>query len=331
MVPEGGRHPQDVGAYAPLCGPTQSNIFGMAKHALLSVGNSTSNSTALIIGANVGRSGSDFVFNGLKKLSLTRKIFVEPMPTLHRELARAVQHMPRAIAVQAAVSDDATRATLSMFCLGKKVGGDASRFVSQASETVRAEVRAAANRSPPPHAATTPAPTSPRTQAAKRLASTPSGSIVSEVCSLTPERLVHSYDFGNDTSWMRPLITETRVPMLTPTQLVERYVPSGEPVRYLQIDVEGMDDRVVGALPFGSPNFAPEVVVFEFILLGFTRTRAAIALLQRHGYAVCIPASRKQLRQRSALQNILAWRNATGQMVPAGFLGASGGVTRSPT
>jgi hypothetical protein len=142
---------------------------------------------------------------------------------------------------------------------------------------------------------------------------------------------VHSYDFGNDTSWMRPLITETRVPMLTPTQLVERYVPSGEPVRYLQIDVEGMDDRVVGALPFGSPNFAPEVVVFEFILLGFTRTRAAIALLQRHGYAVCIPASRKQLRQRSALQNILAWRNATGQMVPAGFLGASGGVTRSPT
>jgi len=85
MVPEGGRHPHDVGAYAPLCGPTQSNIFGMAKHALLSVGNSTSNSTALIIGANVGRSGSDFVFNGLKKLSLTRKIFVEPMPTLHRE------------------------------------------------------------------------------------------------------------------------------------------------------------------------------------------------------------------------------------------------------
>tara|TARA_B110001452_G_scaffold123037_1_gene102029 strand:+ start:859 stop:1236 length:378 start_codon:yes stop_codon:yes gene_type:complete len=124
---------------------------------------------------------------------------------------------------------------------------------------------------------------------------------------------VHSYDFGTNTSWMRLLITETRVPMLTPTQLVERFVPAGSPVRYVQIDVEGMDDRVVGALPFGNPSFAPEVIVFEFILLGLMRTRATTALLQRHGYAVCVPASRKQLSQRSALQNILAWRNATGR------------------
>ena len=64
---------------------------------------------------------------------------------------------------------------------------------------------------------------------------------------------------------MRLLITETRVPMLTPTQLVERFVPAGSPVRYVQIDVEGMDDRVVGALPFENPSFAPEVIVFEFI------------------------------------------------------------------
>jgi len=150
MTPEGADHPQDVGAYAPLCAPAQSSIFQMAKHALL--GNGVS--TALIIGANAGRSGSDFVFDGLKTLSQTRKVFVEPMPTLHRQLTREVTDMPHARTVRAAVSDDSTRAHLSMFCLGKTLGGDESRFIIEASEAAREKARAAAH--PSPNTATTP-------------------------------------------------------------------------------------------------------------------------------------------------------------------------------
>ena len=70
-TPDGASHPQDVSSYAPICAQEHSSILNMARSALLSAGKGKN--TALIVGANVGRSNSDFVFDGLRKLPQTRK------------------------------------------------------------------------------------------------------------------------------------------------------------------------------------------------------------------------------------------------------------------
>ena len=72
-------------------------------------------------------------------------------------------------------------------------------------------------------------------------------------------------------------------------------------VQYVQIDVEGFDDRIVLGLPFGDRRFLPAAVVFEFVLLGEARVREAIGLLARHGYGMLC----------CDFQNIVALHNAT--------------------
>ena len=53
------------------------------------------------------------------------------------------------------------------------------------------------------------------------------------------------------------------------------------PLRYVQLDVEGWDDHLLARLPFGrssggNPVFLPDVVVFEWNVIGFERFTRAI-------------------------------------------------------
>ena len=99
------------------------------------------------------------------------------------------------------------------------------------------------------------------------------------------------------------------------THLLATHVTS--PVRYVQIDTEGFDDRILAQLPLedsadgvcaphvggggGAGTFQPDAIVFEYVLLGKERVDAAIARLQAHGYETC-----------SELQNIVARRKRMG-------------------
>ena len=53
-------------------------------------------------------------------------------------------------------------------------------------------------------------------------------------------------------------------------------------LRYLQIDVEGLDNEIVKSLPLGTPNFSPELIMFENHQ-GF----AVKPFLEENGYYVC--------------------------------------------
>mmetsp|Transcript_88576 Transcript_88576/g.275568 ORF Transcript_88576/g.275568 Transcript_88576/m.275568 type:complete len:289 (-) Transcript_88576:34-900(-) len=208
------------------------------------------NTTALIIGAHVGKVYTDPVFDLLGKPAAAHvdKVFVEPMPSLFRELQRNIAGMPRALAVQAAVAQEAGNTTL--YCLGLENTTENLTFMP----------------------------------AAQRI----TGTIWwSQICSLSRERLFHPHDVGRRrySVDLRDMVTENVVPAITVEQLLRDHTTS--PVRYVQIDVEGMDDVVVRQLPLEAPGFRPALIVFEFMLLGEERLEAAVRHLQRHGYSVC--------------------------------------------
>lgn len=85
------------------------------------------------------------------------------------------------------------------------------------------------------------------------------------------------------------VVRNVSVPALTVGALLARHVPSA--VRYVQVDVEGWDDEVLYRLPLWPPEasraFAPEVVTFEWMLLGVPRFEAAIRRLGAAGYDCC--------------------------------------------
>ena len=146
-----------------------------------------------------------------------------------------------------------------------------------------------------------------------------------QICSLSRERLFAQADMGRDlgpkAAALGPIVRTVQVPTLSPADLLRSYVPSA--VRYLQVDVEGMDDEIVNAFPIdrargigggsggsssrgggsggrggagglsggGSGNvhgfFRPDAVVFEWMLIGVRRFSKSIQRLQTLGYDVC--------------------------------------------
>ena len=70
------------------------------------------------------------------------------------------------------------------------------------------------------------------------------------------------------------------VPALLPQELaLEAGITD---LRYLQIDVEGLDNEIVKSLPLGTPTFSPELIMFENHQ-GF----AVKPWLEEKGYYVC--------------------------------------------
>merc|ERR1712060_625438 len=77
-------------------------------------------------------------------------------------------------------------------------------------------------------------------------------------------------------------VVQFNVPAETPADLIRReWRPN---VRYLQIDVEGIDNLIVEALPFGEDGFLPKMILFE-------QTAATVKqfppILAAHGYETC--------------------------------------------
>jgi hypothetical protein len=70
------------------------------------------------------------------------------------------------------------------------------------------------------------------------------------------------------------------VPALLPEELAAEAGITD--LRYLQIDVEGLDNEIVKSLPLGKPNFSPELIMFENHQ-GFD----VKPFLEEKGYYVC--------------------------------------------
>ena len=82
----------------------------------------------------------------------------------------------------------------------------------------------------------------------------------------------------------KKLVRNVSVPALTVQRLLDTHVHNT--VRYVQIDVEGIDDRIIHMLPLGG-NFHPALVVFEWILLSAERLTLAVKKLNASGYRSC--------------------------------------------
>mmetsp|Transcript_63959 Transcript_63959/g.122977 ORF Transcript_63959/g.122977 Transcript_63959/m.122977 type:complete len:377 (+) Transcript_63959:84-1214(+) len=93
-------------------------------------------------------------------------------------------------------------------------------------------------------------------------------------------------------------IVQWNVPALTPKEIIDKAGPSN--VRYVQIDVEGLDNPIVRALPLGQAGFWPEVVLYENNNGGEVRH-----IFEDQGYYTCCCVNKWG-------NNILAVRNHHG-------------------
>jgi len=203
----------------------------------------------IIIGANEGDTDSDPVFRHLrsKEFDSYRKIFVEPVPFLAARLQKNIESMPNSKVVNAAISD---AKNLTLHCYDLEKLADVPKWKGN-------------------------------------LRYTPKWFL--QICSESLDRLRHPYDVGADPKRLDAAksvkIKSFTVPALTVKELISRYELHS--VRYVQIDVEGFDDKVLFMLPFGAPEFQPTTIVFEHVLLPDDRYAEALALLSTNSYATC--------------------------------------------
>ena len=235
----------------PSCDSRRPRWQQLAEDALRDGG------TALVIGANTGPGNvisNDPLWAALKRNERAHKVFVEPIPAFFRALQANLRDMPRAVAVNAAISPGETSAELTMYCLVDPESG-ASPTLGKAALQRKVKVW------------------------------------WSQICSLSRERLFAKADMerdlGSRVAVLEGFVRNVSVPALTVDALLVEHVPSGAPVKYVQIDVEGWDDHVVTRLPLGRRGFRPEVIVFEWMLLGVARYTAAIERLHNAGYRTC--------------------------------------------
>jgi hypothetical protein len=217
----------------------------------------------LVIGANEGKLDNDPAFQILssKQASHLHKIFVEPVPYLFHQLEKNIQNIPRARAVQVAISNRS--GTLDMYCFAMDP-----------------------NRGPPVQW-----PESLRAKARFNSAKRDGRGWWSQICSLSRERLFNVNDMGRDFANvhdLEPFVTSTKVDVVTLDDLLHDV---HQPVRHVQIDVEGLDDVVLRMLPLGlmrnGHTFRPASITFEQSVLDTSKVLSACHWLQRRGYSVC--------------------------------------------
>lgn len=109
-----------------------------------------------------------------------------------------------------------------------------------------------------------------------------------QICSLNRDRLSSQVNITKHGPIpdFASLVTEMDVPTKTFQTLLKESVP--DPVLYLQIDVESLDDTLLYSYPLdGDAATWPKVITFEWVLLGGNRTQAAIKYLNDHHYKTC--------------------------------------------
>lgn len=247
--------------------------------------------TALVIGANTGATNlnNDPFFRMLNSSDAAhiRKVFVEPIPAFFRALEVNLRTMPNAVAVHAAIhdfSEDGSDGT----------GSDQRGGVHEAFHEVRMFCLVEPDTGSVPSLGNFTGASKPKRWWA-------------QICSLDRERLFSFADVQRDyylrsggshnkdvRERLEGFVRNVSVPALTVGQLLRRHAPHASPVRYVQLDVEGWDDHLLGSLPFGrssggggGPVFSPDVVVFEWNVIGFERFTRAIRMLQGFNYRAC--------------------------------------------
>ena len=200
---------------------------------------------ALIIGANVGPTATDFAWIHLKESRFT-KVFLEPVPPLFAQLQSNLREsgVTNFAAINAAISAEAgqSSAKLDMWCVG----------------TPGEKVRLRGNVVP----------------------------WLSQVCTTTRDRLFSGYDLLKmaDAEEVDSLITHIEVPMVNFQQMLAMSKVAPETVAYVQIDVEGIDDKIVLSLPLDDPTFKPRVIMWEHVLFSEAIVSEVNGFLKHHGY-----------------------------------------------
>lgn len=220
---------------------------------------------AVIIGANTGSTFTDPSFAALNSSTCAHldKVFVEPIPSLFHALTRNIRQMPGARAVQAAVTDDETARTLPMYCLFDPTGDDVEKPTALTGTSIPQRRQKA---------------------------------WWNQVCTLDATRLIgaSAHDLRRDLGVsgaveLSTIVRNVSVPALTVERLLAEHVH--RPVRYVQIDVEGADDRVVRMLPLGQTwkhgTFSPTLITFEWTLIGRERLTRAVERLAAANYRLC--------------------------------------------
>jgi len=205
---------------------------------------------ALIIGANIGPTWTDPSWQTLRHSKHT-KVFLEPIPPLYNKLVENLnqRQITNFVAVNAAINVDITD-TINVPTLTMYCLGHPTEEVKFKGKVLE---------------------------------------WAGQVCTTVRSRLFHTSDILRHASAadVESLITTYEVPMLMFEQLLKTAQVSMETVSYVQIDVEGIDDHVVLALPLHDPLFRPRGIMWEDMLFNDTRTSHVNGFLEENDYSIC--------------------------------------------
>jgi len=188
------------------------------------------------------------------------KVFVEPVPPIYNRLQKNLAGMQNVVALNKAVRGAKQGPQLGLFCWDL--------------DMIQQTVQHGAKPLPP--------------QVRQPLAYWDALCALDRSNLLEASNVFDTPEFGhlsaaakdNITREVESHIVQYSVEALTPKEIVAQAGPSD--VRYVQIDVEGLDNDIVRALPLGQDEFWPEVILYE------NHNGVEVKpFLQSHGYQVC--------------------------------------------
>ena len=221
------------------------------KNMITRVFEAQKNGTVLIIGANVGENGNDATWSSLLEAPDINKVFVEPVPFIFEQLERNI-HRGKLVRSRA----------VNAAVLPQKNGISNSSVVMWCTGMENRSVAA--------------------------LKGFPDW--VTQICTLKRERLFSSIDIAAKVplAVISKFITKHIVPGITIENLIFKYVQ--QPLLVLQIDVEGLDDKIITNFPLSIKRYRPEIIRFEHQHLSSLNYIVSIEHLHKNGYNTCIDA-----------------------------------------
>lgn len=247
------------------CSSTSSKKGGDVLNSLGDVAESlvlTNNLTAIVIGANKGAKTGDirttdpafFTVMNNTNFKSWKKIFVEPIPSIYKELLANVNmyHDSKAIVVNAAIVDQTyINKYITMYCWKLDKNGNIN-YEGFKSLGLRVH------------------------------------GWMAGTCSLNKDRLFHSTDFHFTKSFPMEKVDELidifEVKATTVENLFYEYTGILDTIAYLQVDTEGYDAVIIRGLPWYRIDFRPILVNYEYTLLSVTDKRFVHKLLNKMGY-----------------------------------------------
>lgn len=220
------------------------------------------NFTAVIIGANKGAKTGDiettdpafFTLMNEKSFKLWKKVFVEPIPSIYKELLANVKLFldGRAVVVNAAIVDQSyTNKYITMYCWKLDKNGNINYDLFK-SLGLRVH------------------------------------GWMAGTCSLNKDRLFHSTDYHFTSSFPKEKIDELieiiEVKATTIENLLYEYTGYLDTVAYIQVDTEGYDAVIIRNLPWYRLDFRPILINYEYSLLSKTDKKSIHKLLIEIGY-----------------------------------------------